>query len=146
MSVLADEVAVNQVFTAADLCAWHRRWLGNVYPWAGRYRTLNLSKDDFPFAASAQIPRLMGLLERDVLANNTPCQGMPEDRLAEAIATVHVELILIHPFREGNGRIARVLASLMALQAGWPNLDFVGIGTGTSISRRSVRASPIRSG
>jgi len=29
-----------------------------------------------------------------------------------------VELILIHPFREGNGRIARFLSVLMALQAG----------------------------
>lgn len=37
---------------------------------------------------------------------------------------VHAELILIHPFREGNGRIARLLAGLMALQANLPPLDF----------------------
>jgi cell filamentation protein len=37
---------------------------------------------------------------------------------------VHAELILIHPFREGNGRIARLLAMLMGLQAGLPPLDF----------------------
>lgn len=41
-----------------------------------------------------------------------------------ALAEVHVELVLIHPFREGNGRIARVLSTLMALQAGLPLLDF----------------------
>jgi cell filamentation protein len=35
-----------------------------------------------------------------------------------------VELVLIHPFREGNGRIARLLSVLMALQAGLPPLDF----------------------
>lgn len=29
-----------------------------------------------------------------------------------------------HPFREGNGRIARVVSALMALQAGLPLLDF----------------------
>ena len=33
-------------------------------------------------------------------------------------------LVLIHPFREGNGRVARVLSILMALQAGLPLLDF----------------------
>jgi cell filamentation protein len=35
-----------------------------------------------------------------------------------------VELVLIHPFREGNGRLARILSTLMALQAGLPLLDF----------------------
>lgn len=37
---------------------------------------------------------------------------------------MHAELILVHPFREGNGRLARLLAMLMALQAGLPPLDF----------------------
>ncbi len=36
----------------------------------------------------------------------------------------HTELLLIHPFRDGNGRIARLLSTLMALQAGLPLLDF----------------------
>ncbi len=44
--------------------------------------------------------------------------------IAEALAVVHGELILIHPFREGNGRLARLVAMLMGLQAGLPPLDF----------------------
>ena len=35
-----------------------------------------------------------------------------------------IRLNEIHPFREGNGRLARLLAMLMALQAGLPPLDF----------------------
>ena len=35
-----------------------------------------------------------------------------------------MELVLIHPFREGNGRVARLLAVLMGLQAGLPALYF----------------------
>lgn len=42
----------------------------------------------------------------------------------QALAVVHTELLLIHPFREGNGRLSRLLATLMALQAGLPSLDF----------------------
>ena len=49
---------------------------------------------------------------------------MSGDRLVEAIGVVHVELILIHPFREGNGRLSRLLANVMALQAGCPQLDY----------------------
>lgn len=137
---LVEEVAVDQVFSGADLCAWHHRWLGEVYAWAGKYRSLNLSKDGFPFAASAQIPRLMSLLERDILRRYTPCQGLREQQLAEAIATVHIELILIHPFREGNGRIARLLAILMALQAGWPSLDFSAWDANRDAYFEAVRA------
>ena len=32
--------------------------------------------------------------------------------------------MLIHPFREGNGRLSRLLSQLMALQAGLPLLNF----------------------
>lgn len=35
--------------------------------------------------------------------------------------------MLIHPFREGNGRLGRLLAVLMVLQADLPPLDFTVI-------------------
>ena len=117
-------VEVDQRITVADVCEWHRRWLGNVYVWAGRYRSVNMGKGDFQLAASRQIPRLMDALDNEILSTHTPCAGMSEPRLTEALAVVHVELILIHPFREGNGRLSRLLASVMALQAGSPQLDY----------------------
>ena len=117
-------IEVNQPTTVADICEWPRRWLDNVYAWAGRYRTLNMAKGDFLFAASGQIPRLMDNLDKEIFPVHTPCTGMSEDRLTEAIAVVHVELILIHPFPDGNGRLSRLLANVMALQAGWPELDY----------------------
>jgi cell filamentation protein len=40
------------------------------------------------------------------------------------LAVTHVELILIHPFREGNGRLARLLADVMAVQADRGLLDY----------------------
>lgn len=58
------------------------------------------------------------------LARYTPCTDMNEDNLIEAIAITHVELILIHPFREGNGRLSRLLADVMAVQAGFKPLDY----------------------
>ena len=36
-------VEADRGIAVADICEWHRRWLGNIYPWAGRYRTVNLS-------------------------------------------------------------------------------------------------------
>jgi cell filamentation protein len=111
-------------FTAEDIRSIHRQWLGHIYTWAGEYRTVNLAKGDFVFAAAEQVPRLMEELERNELAVHTPCSGMDRPQLVSALAHTHAELVIIHPFREGNGRCARLLAWLMALQAGLPPLDF----------------------
>jgi cell filamentation protein len=114
----------DQRFTAADIRAMHRDWLGGIYEWAGDYRTVDLSKGDLRFANAAQIHRLMRELERGPLAKYTPCRPGEVEEVARALAEVHAELILIHPFREGNGRCARLLAALMGLQAGLPALQF----------------------
>ena len=83
-----------------------------------------MDKPGFTFAASVQIPQLLEGFKSNFLDKYTPCIGFTEDELVEAIAAVHVEFILIHPYREGNGRLSRLLANVMALQAGWPELDF----------------------
>lgn len=114
----------DHAFTAGDICSMHRLWLGPIYAWAGRYRQVYLSKDGFQFAAPPHIPILMKELEKNILSRYTPCTFASLDEVAEALAVVHCELLLIHPFRDGNGRTARLLAVLMALQAGLPFLDF----------------------
>jgi len=111
-------------FTSADLRDFHKQWLGSIYEWAGEYRKVNISKGSFLFAAVAQIPALMNQFEKAVLSKFTPCRPDSRDSLLGALAETHVELVLIHPFRDGNGRTARALSILMALQAGFPLLDF----------------------
>jgi cell filamentation protein len=114
----------NHRFTAADICRIHRIWLKNIYPWAGRYRRVNLTKDNFTFAAAREVARLMEEFENGPLRDFTPCGFDTIEKTVEALAVVHTELVLIHPFRDGNGRVARLLATLMVLQAGLPPLDF----------------------
>ena len=111
-------------FSAGDVCHMHKIWLGGIYEWAGHYRSVNISKDEFTFAIAAQVQKLMGQFEAEQLRKYTPCTFERQDDVIKALAEVHTELVLIHPFREGNGRCSRVLASIMALQAGLPVLDF----------------------
>ena len=47
-----------------------------------------------------------------------PCHHLDGDALIEAIAVTHVEFILIHLFREGNGRQSQLLNDAMAVQGG----------------------------
>jgi cell filamentation protein len=121
---LTDIFDINHRFTAADIWEMHKKWLGNIYEWAGKYRQVKLSKGDFTFAFPDQIPKLMIEFEKGPLREFTPCRFKSREGIARALAIVHTELVLIHPFREGNGRVARMLVILMGLQAGLPPLDF----------------------
>ena len=40
------------------------------------------------------------------------------------MAEVHAELLFIHPFREGNGRTARLLADIIALRYYGKKINF----------------------
>jgi cell filamentation protein len=64
--------------------------------------------------------------ERDILKRyaNASRKGDDMSEVARSIAIVHGEFEMIHPFREGNGRIGRLVADLMALRAGYPPLIF----------------------
>lgn len=121
---LAASFDADHRFTAGDATGMHREWLGGIYPWAGRYRSVDLSKAGFRFAAARFIPQLMSDFEKEILGPRTPLRNGPVLQMADHLAVVHVELILVHPFRDGNGRVARMLAMYMGMQAGLPALDF----------------------
>jgi cell filamentation protein len=114
-------------FTAEDICNIHELWLGNIYPSAGKYRTVSMSKERFLFAAPAYIEKSMIIFEKNYLAKYTPCHDTNINELASTLGIIHTELIVIHPFREGNGRTARLLADLMVMQANKPPLNFTNI-------------------
>ncbi len=116
-SALLDELREETRFTAAYVLDIHRRALGQVYGFAGHYRTVNLSKGGFTFPAARHLPQSMAQLEQELLGPLPHTWPTPAS-LVRDVARVHAELLFIHPFREGNGRTARVLANLMAYKNG----------------------------
>ncbi len=51
-NALLDRFTISHRFTATDIRAIHRQWLGGIYPCAGEYRDVNISKGGFLFAAA----------------------------------------------------------------------------------------------
>jgi cell filamentation protein len=140
--VTAQEVYLSRLgpdtrLTAEILCQMHRDWLGGIYEWAGRYRTVELAKGDFQWPPAFRISQNMDALEKGALARCTPCRPGPLPEVARRMAEVHAELLLIHPFREGNGRLARWVSDLMAFQAGLPAPDYGFAGRGAERRRRA---------
>ena len=48
--------------------------------------------------------------------------GTTRDVLARVYTDAHLGLVGIHPYADGNGRMARLLANIPLLRAGWPPL------------------------
>lgn len=118
-------------FDAELLCEMHRDWLGGIYPWAGKYRMVEMQKGAFRWPPAFGVAANMADFESRLLRPLTPCHAGTIQEVALRVAQVHADLLLIHPFREGNGRLARWLADLMIAQAGLPtpNYDFEGKGS-----------------
>lgn len=122
-------------FTAALIRQMHQDWLGSIYEWAGEYRQVELEKDGFRWPPAERVADNMLNFERRILRQHTPCQSAALNEVAASIAAVHAELLLIHPFRDGNGRLARWLADIMAAQAGYPAPAYGFSGQGSKKRR-----------
>ena len=96
----------------------HRALLGEMYPFAGTWRTVDLHKGDGPTKwplPPGGIQPQMGHLEREVLSRS-PLISDDADAVFRYTAEVMGEFIAIHPFREGNGRTAFILGNLILMQ------------------------------
>jgi len=117
-------IAEDTVITNPVLCEIHGHWMGDIYEWAGRYRTVNLTKGDFRWPPAGRVATNMATFEEGVLRRETPCGGKSLEATARSITIVQAEFLLIHPFRDGNGRLIRLVSNLMALQAGFAPMDY----------------------
>lgn len=90
----------------------HRRMFGATWRWAGSYR-----KSDKNIGIDwRHIPvRLRDLLD-DIKVQLADLR----EPIDQTILKFHHRLVLIHPFANGNGRHARVMADLLAYRQGRP--------------------------
>ncbi|MCD6282539.1 Fic family protein [bacterium] len=97
-----------------------------IYEWAGEYRTaeLFLPQTELQFCRSKHIAASMANYEREYLSKFTPLPKNKLDFCAEALAKLHAEFIIIHPFRDGNGRTGRYMIDSLLVQVGLDSIDW----------------------
>lgn len=83
------------------LAAIHRYLFEDVYDFAGKLRSVNIAKGNFRFAPIMYLEAALKNIE-----------AMPQDTV-DQILEKYVEMNIAHPFREGNGRSARIWLDLM---------------------------------
>lgn len=85
-----------EIGTTKSLQQIHKYLFDNLYEFAGKIRTNNISKGGFRFANSLYLNEILVKIEQ-----------MPETTFGEIIAK-YVEMNIAHPFMEGNGRSMRI--------------------------------------
>ena len=99
--------------------AIHHHLFQDVYDWAGKFRTVRLSKDESAFCYPENIVRQMHVLFA-TLRGPKQLRGLSPDTFVITAADFLSTLNAIHPFREGNGRTQMSFFALLAEQAGHP--------------------------
>ena len=103
----------------------HKEMLAKVWLWAGRIRTIELNLGSPAWRIQTDLHDLLEDLH---------CWEGSDMPLVEQAATLHYRAVHIHPFENGNGRWARLLANIWLKQHDgdivvWPE---GGITAGTS--------------
>lgn len=106
----------------------HKVIFDDLYDWAGEYRNINVSKEGFPFPPADNIVSEMKRLDKELFNKINYGQPADPEDIAELLAIVSSELTIIHPFREGNGRIIRVVMDIISIAfdlspANWSSLE-----------------------
>ncbi len=115
----AEEPLPNGRLSVTHYKAVHRHLFQDVYRWAGRFRTVRISKDGSMFCYPEHIDREMRSLFADFRAKRY-FQDLTRDQFVSEATSFLSILNAIHPFREGNGRTQTTFFALVAYQAGHP--------------------------
>lgn len=103
----------------------HRFVFGDIYTWAGKLRHVYISKgNQFCLAINleAYAQNLFQKLENEHFLIG--CRESVPHRLAWYLSEINV----LHPFREGNGRVQRLFIEYLASVAGY-RVDFSDVST-----------------
>lgn len=115
----AEEPLPTGRLSATHYRAIHHHLFQDVYAWAGKDRTVRLSKGDsafcYPEYIAVEMKRVFGWLKE-----HRNLQGLSASGFAADAAHLLADLNAIHPFREGNGRTQLTFATLLADRAGHP--------------------------
>ncbi len=119
-------------FDSNLLCDVHKEIFRDIYDWAGKVRTYDISKDSSHFAHAAFIPKELSRLSAE-LAQDVTLADDDRPAIIKKLAYYYSEYNAIHPFREGNGRAIRTFLRLLALKYSY-DIDWDGMHDGENDS------------
>lgn len=101
----------------------------SLYNWAGEYRNVTISKEGFLFPPAEMIEKEMLRFDEEYLKKINYHHKATMEELAELLAFVSSEITFIHPFREGNGRVIRVMMDILSFAFDYKPINWTNISS-----------------
>jgi cell filamentation protein len=95
----------------------HRHLFQDIYVWAGKPRTVEISKDGKQFFPTTHFSNAFIHIDQLISDYRKIKHGSTRE-LAEQLAEILDTVNFLHPFREGNGRAQREFIRLLSLEKG----------------------------
>lgn len=102
-------------FSANHFVSIHNYLFEDIYPFAGKFRTEDISKGAFTFAHWEYIEEQLNYI-LNKLKEESYLIGLSKEEYAIKLTYYISELNVLHPFREGNGRTIREFARQLSLK------------------------------
>lgn len=119
-----DEWNAGTPITSDLIRSVHERIFGGLYEWAGRWRTVWISKPGTTWPSPDYLDGLMDSFEREILRRYPAAALTTDDLFCRAVAELQGEFLVIHPFREGNARTIKLVTDALASQTNRPPLRY----------------------
>lgn len=117
----------NTIFDKNYLTSIHHHLFEKLYTWAGDYRTVNISKGTSMFCPYMNLESfssdIFQQLEKENYLRDFEHLSLRES-FAKRLAYYMCELIVLHPFNEGNGRSLRLFCDMIVTYNGYDYIDY----------------------
>ena len=120
------KIKIKKTFDYKHLKSLHKELFKDLYDWAGKERTVDISKPGTLFCRAMFIEEEAKRIFNNLKKDNFLKDIKDKSKFSEKLGQLFLDINMLHPFREGNGRSQRLFIGDLAKENGY-YLEWVNI-------------------
>lgn len=121
------KIKIKKTFDYKHLKSLHKELFKDLYDWAGKERTVDISKPGTLFCRAMFIEEEAKRIFNNLKKDNFLKDIKDKSKFSEKLGQLFLDINMLHPFREGNGRSQRLFIGDLAKENGyyleWTNIS-----------------------
>lgn len=121
------KIKIKKTFDYKHLKSLHKELFKDLYDWAGKERAVDISKPGTLFCRAMFIEEEAKRIFNNLKKDNFLKDIKDKSKFSEKLGQLFLDINMLHPFREGNGRSQRLFIGDLAKENGyyleWANIS-----------------------